>query len=55
MSYYREKYGYRDGQFPVAEWLAAQTISLPVGPHLEDGDAETIGKVFKKAVYKARR
>lgn len=52
--YYRGKYGYRDGQFPVAEWLAAQTISLPVGPHLADGDAERIGAAFIGAVRTAR-
>ena len=46
MSYYAQKYGYRTGQFPVAEWLAAQTISLPVGPHLAEGDADYIGRNF---------
>ena len=36
MSLYQERYGHRPGQFPVAEWLAAQTISLPVGPHVDE-------------------
>lgn len=54
-TYYREKYGYRPGQFPVAEWLAAQTISLPVGPHLRPGDAERIGAAVVQAVAEARR
>jgi perosamine synthetase len=54
LSYYREKYGYRDGQFPVAEWLANQTISLPVGPHLQDGDVSRIGAAMKDAVRRAR-
>ena len=54
MTHYRDRYGYRAGQFPVAEWLAAETISLPVGPHLGDGDAERIGRAFKEAVRKAR-
>lgn len=43
-SYYREAYGYVSGQFPVAEWLAAQTISLPVGPHLGPDGAERIAE-----------
>jgi dTDP-4-amino-4,6-dideoxygalactose transaminase len=55
MTYYREKYGYKPGQFPVAEWLAAQTISLPAGPHVEPGDAARIGRVMKDAVRRARR
>jgi perosamine synthetase len=55
MSYYREKYGYRDGQFPNAEWLAEQTISLPVGPHLGEGDPARIGRAMRDAIRKARR
>ncbi len=49
-AYYREKYGYRAGQFPVAEWLARATISLPVGPHLEPGDPARIANSLKAAV-----
>ncbi len=48
-TYYTQKYGYRDGQFPVAEWLAAQTISLPVGPHLGDDGAERVAEAFISA------
>jgi len=54
-TYYAEKYGYRDGQFPIAEWLAEQTISLPVGPHLGPGDAERIGLAFKDALARVSR
>lgn len=54
MSYYREKFGYRAGQFPVAEWLAEQTISLPVGPHLTDDDPEYIGAKMKEAIARAK-
>lgn len=54
LSYYREKYQFRTGQFPVAEWIANQTISLPVGPHLADGDAERIIEAVRAAVVEAR-
>ncbi len=54
LSYYREKYGYKAGQFPVSEWLSNQTISLPVGPHLNDDDAERIAEAFKRALITAR-
>lgn len=53
-TYYKERYGYKSGQFPVAEWLAEQTISLPVGPHIEDSDVNRIADTFKEAVRKAR-
>jgi dTDP-4-amino-4,6-dideoxygalactose transaminase len=55
MSYYREKYGFKVGQFPVAEWFAAQTISLPVGPHVEPEDVRFIGQAVREAVARARR
>jgi dTDP-4-amino-4,6-dideoxygalactose transaminase len=53
-SFYREKYGYRVGQFPVAEWISGQAISLPVGPHLDEDDMIYIGTEFKQAVSKGR-
>jgi len=28
--YYREKYGYAPGDFPVAEWIAERTVSIPL-------------------------
>lgn len=54
-TYYSQKYGYKAGQFPVAEWLADQTISLPVGPHLTKGDAERVGNAFQEAYSEALR
>ena len=53
-TYYRGKYGYRSGQFPTAEWLAAQTISLPVGPHLPPDGPERIARAMKEAIGGAR-
>jgi len=53
-SYYRDKYGYGGAQFPVAAWISGQTISLPVGPHLNEEDMTYIGVELKKAVAKGR-
>ncbi|MDF1747978.1 MAG: DegT/DnrJ/EryC1/StrS family aminotransferase [Alphaproteobacteria bacterium] len=52
-TYYSQKYGYKSGQFPVAEWLADQTISLPVGPHLSESDAQRVGNAFQEAYNEA--
>lgn len=49
-SYYRERYGYRDGQFPVASSISGESIALPVGPHVSESDVETIVAAFEKAV-----
>ena len=40
LTYYREKYGDAEGLFPEAAKIAYHSIALPVGPHLQPGDAE---------------
>jgi len=42
MTYYREKYGYDPDAYSVAARFSDNTIALPVGPHLDTGDMETI-------------
>jgi perosamine synthetase len=54
-TYYREKYGHRAGEFPVAEWLAAQTVSLPVGPHLGENASARIAAAVKTGMVAARK
>ena len=34
LTYYRRKYGYVEGQFPVAERISSRSITLPIGPHM---------------------
>lgn len=53
--YYRTKYDYRPGQFPVAEWLGEQTISLPVAPHVGESDARYIATCVRDAIRTAKR
>lgn len=36
MKYYREKYGYKPGDFPIAEKIGSSTITLPLYPKLTD-------------------
>jgi perosamine synthetase len=50
LSYYQEKYGYRKGQFSEAARIAYQSIALPVGPHLQSGDAEYIAETVVKTI-----
>ncbi len=37
--YYRNKYGYNSGDFPVSEWLAANTLSIGIAPHVSEENA----------------
>lgn len=50
MSYYRNKYGYREADFPVAARLSGSSIALPVGPHLTTEDMETVAAAVKTAI-----
>lgn len=42
MTYYRDKYGWRDGAFPAASRISDCSIALPVGPHLDADDMSYI-------------
>ena len=37
MSYYRETFGHREGEFPVCEDIAARSLALPFFPALDEG------------------
>lgn len=39
--------GYVQGQFPIAEQMAKQLLSLPMGPHLQPKDVEIIISSFR--------
>jgi len=42
LKYYADNFGYRAGDFPGAEFIADRSITLPVGPHIDDDDARYI-------------
>jgi UDP-4-amino-4-deoxy-L-arabinose-oxoglutarate aminotransferase len=46
LSYYAEKFGYRRGDFPVAERIGDRTISLPMYPNLPADDARYVASVL---------
>ena len=43
MSYYRETYGHREGEFPVCEDVAARSIALPFFPAITQSQVEQVG------------
>ena len=50
LTYYKEKYGYQGGEYPQAARIAYHSIALPVGPHLQPGDAEYIAESVLKTI-----
>jgi dTDP-4-amino-4,6-dideoxygalactose transaminase len=40
--YYRERFGFRPGDFPNAEWIGERTLSLPFSAKLSDQDVEDV-------------
>ena len=42
MSYFVERYGYRRGDFPIAEWIGERTISLPFYPDMPLDDVDVV-------------
>ncbi len=42
MSFYRERFGHREGEFPVCEDVAARSIALPFFPRMTTGQVERV-------------
>jgi perosamine synthetase len=42
LTYMRERYGFREGQYPVAEEIASRTVALPFFPGIEADDQEYV-------------
>ena len=48
--YMRERFGYREGMFPVTERIAERTISLPFYGRLTEGDVARVAGAMREAV-----
>jgi perosamine synthetase len=42
LSLYRDRFGHREGEFPVCEDVARRSLALPFFPQLEDSQAERV-------------
>jgi perosamine synthetase len=47
MSYYRERFGHREGEFPVCEEVAARSIALPFFPEMTEGQVEQVADCLR--------
>jgi perosamine synthetase len=47
MSYYRERFGHREGEFPVCEDVAARSIALPFFPEMTESQVERVADALR--------
>jgi perosamine synthetase len=50
MSYYREAFGHREGEFPVCEDVSSRSIALPFFPGLTDGQVEQVTRELRAVI-----
>jgi perosamine synthetase len=55
MTYYREQFGHREGEFPVCEDVAARSIALPFFPQMTEGQVERVGEALRPVLQRAHR
>jgi perosamine synthetase len=53
MSFYRERFGHREGEFPVCEDVAARSLALPFFPAMSEGQVERVSKALREALGQA--
>jgi perosamine synthetase len=49
-SFYRERFGHREGEFPVCEDVAARSLALPFFPELTEGQAERVVEALRAVI-----
>ncbi len=50
MSLYRERFGHREGEFPVCEDVAARSLALPFFPQLSEGQVARVCEALRAAL-----
>ena len=50
MSFYRERFGHREGEFPVCEDVAARSVALPFFPAMTENQVQRVGAALAEAV-----
>jgi perosamine synthetase len=53
MSFYRERFGHREGEFPVCEDVAARSLALPFFPEMSDSEVERVAGGLRGALEPA--
>lgn len=53
MSFYRERFGHREGEFPVCEDVAARSLALPFFPEMTPGQVERVASALRSVLEPA--
>jgi perosamine synthetase len=53
MTYYREVFGHREGEFPVCEDVAARSVALPFFPELTEAQVERVATALREVLGRA--
>jgi perosamine synthetase len=53
MSFYRERFGHREGEFPVCEGVAARSLALPFFPGLSESEVTRVGEELGRVLRHA--
>ena len=55
MSFYRERFGHREGEFPVCEDVAARSLALPFFPQMTEGQVARVAEQLAPCSVAAAR
>jgi perosamine synthetase len=50
LSFYRERFGHREGEFPVCEEVAARSLALPFFPEMSEGQVARVADALRALV-----
>jgi perosamine synthetase len=53
MSFYRERFGHRPGEFPVCEDVAARSVALPFFPAMTEGQVAEVAEALRAVLEPA--
>jgi perosamine synthetase len=53
LSFYRERFGHREGEFPVCEDVARRSLALPFYPELTEGQVEQVVAALREVLAAA--
>ncbi len=55
MTFYRQRFGHREGEFPVCEDVAARSLALPFFPQMSEGQIERVSGELRSLLHQRSR